>query len=67
MQKKGGEGDNAPEKKLAVEKRLGIEGAATRGAAFTIHFHGWLAQILQILLRLWPCLDIYFPTDDNRE
>lgn len=59
--------EEAPEKKLAAEKRLGNEGAVTRGVAFAIHFHGWLAQTLKSLLRLWTCLDIYFPTDDNTE
>lgn len=45
------EEEEAPERNLLFfsEKRLGNEGAVTRGTAFTIHFHGWLAQILQIL------------------
>ena len=56
-----------PQKETCCEKRLGNVGAVTGGTAFTIHFHGQPAQILQILLRRWTRLDIYFPTDDNRE
>lgn len=40
-------------RKLTEEKRLGNEGAKPRAAAFTIHFHGWLAHTPKTLLRLW--------------
>lgn len=40
-------------RKLTEEKRIGNEGAKPRAAAFTIHFHGWLAQRPKIRLKVW--------------
>lgn len=52
--KKMGDGEKRSyRRKLTEEKRLGNEGAKPRAAAFTIHFHGWLAQTPKIPPRLW--------------